>query len=153
MSIFKNRTVIGVLCIIVALVICFGITPLFNQSISQKTEIVRVVKAIDAGEQITADSVQSVEVGSYNLPSDVLHDTASVVGKYAVADLAAGDYILSSKLSTEPAAEKEPTNTNYIHPAADGRLSTRSKRLVHLAPAAPGAKRSNGAVGGQGNMV
>lgn len=105
MSIFKNRTVIGVLCIIVALVICFGITPLFNQSISQKTEIVRVVKAIDAGEQITADSVQSVEVGSYNLPSDVLHDTASVVGKYAVADLAAGDYIFSSKLSTEPAAE------------------------------------------------
>ncbi len=105
MSIFKNRTVIGVLCIIVALVICFGITPLFNQSISQKTEIVRVVKAIDAGEQITEDSVQSVEVGSYNLPSDVLHDTASVVGKYAVADLAAGDYILSSKLSTEPVAE------------------------------------------------
>ena len=34
MSIFKNRTVIGVICILLALVICFGITPLFNQSIS-----------------------------------------------------------------------------------------------------------------------
>ena len=32
MSIFKNRTVIGVICILLALVICFGITPLFNQS-------------------------------------------------------------------------------------------------------------------------
>ena len=30
MSIFKNRTVIGVICILLALVICFGITPLFK---------------------------------------------------------------------------------------------------------------------------
>ncbi len=41
--------------------------------------------------------VQTVEVGAYNLPDNVLHDTASVVGKYAAADLAAGDYILPSK--------------------------------------------------------
>ena len=105
MSIFKNRTVIGVICIVVALLICFGITPLFNKSISQKEEIVRVTKAIDAGEQITADMVQTVEVGSYNLPNDIFHDAASVVGKYAVADLAVGDYILTAKLSDAPAAE------------------------------------------------
>lgn len=55
MSIFKNRTVIGVICILLALVICFGITPLFNQSISQKAEIVRVTKDIHAGELITKD--------------------------------------------------------------------------------------------------
>lgn len=105
MSIFKNRTVVGVICILAALVICFGITPLFNRSISQKEEIVRVTKSIDAGEQVTADMVQTVEVGAYNLPDNVLHDTASVVGKYAAADLAAGDYILPSKLSDAPAAE------------------------------------------------
>lgn len=105
MSIFKNRTVIGVICILVALLICFGITPLFNQSISQKQEIVRVTKEVDAGEQITADMVQTVEVGSYNLPANIFHDTASVVGKYAVADLAVGDYILTAKLSDAPAAE------------------------------------------------
>ena len=105
MSIFKNRTVIGIICILLALVICFGITPLFNKSISQKTEIVRVAKAVSAGNQVTADMVQTVEVGSYNLPADVYHDAASVVGKYAVADLAAGDYILPSKLSDAPAAE------------------------------------------------
>ena len=105
MSIFKNRTVIGVICILLALVICFGITPLFNKSISQKTEIVRVAKAVSAGDQVTADMVQTVEVGSYNLPADVYHDAASVVGKYAVADLAVGDYILPSKLSDTPAAE------------------------------------------------
>lgn len=65
MSIFKNRTVIGVICILLALVICFGITPLFNQSISQKAEIVRVTKDIHAGELITQDMVTTAEVGSY----------------------------------------------------------------------------------------
>ena len=65
MSIFKNRTVIGIICILLALVICFGITPLFNQSISQKAEIVRVTKDIHAGELITKDMVTTTEVGSY----------------------------------------------------------------------------------------
>ena len=105
MSIFKNRTVIGVICILLALVICFGITPLFNQSISQKAEIVRVTKDIHAGELITRDMVTTAEVGSYNLPSGLMTAKENVVGKYAKADLAVGDYILAAKLSDAPAAE------------------------------------------------
>ena len=105
MSIFKNRTVIGVICILLALVICFGITPLFNQSISQKAEIVRVTKDIHAGELITKDMVTTAEVGSYNLPSGLMTVKDNVVGKYAKADLAVGDYILAAKLSDAPAAE------------------------------------------------
>ena len=105
MSIFKNRTVIGVICILLALVICFGITPLFNQSISQKAEIVRVTKDIHAGELITKDMVATAEVGSYNLPSGLMTAKDNVVGKYAKADLAVGDYILAAKLSDAPAAE------------------------------------------------
>ena len=46
MKIFRNRTVIGVLCILLALIICFGVTPLFSRSASEKTEIVRVTKDI-----------------------------------------------------------------------------------------------------------
>ncbi|MDD3778459.1 MAG: Flp pilus assembly protein CpaB [Synergistaceae bacterium] len=105
MSIFKNRTVIGIICILVALVICFGITPLFNQGMSKKTEIVRVAKDIPAGEIITKDMVTTAEVGAYNLPADVFTDKNNVIGKYAVADLAVGDYILPAKLSEAPAAE------------------------------------------------
>ena len=105
MKIFRNRTVIGVLCILLALIICFGVTPLFNRSASEKTEIVRVTKDIKEGDEITAEMVQTVEVGTYNLPQNLMTDKKEVVGKYATADLAAGDYILSSKLSAVPAAE------------------------------------------------
>lgn len=105
MKIFRNRTVIGVLCILLALIICFGVTPLFSRSASEKTEIVRVTKNIKEGDEITAEMVQTVEVGAYNLPQNLMTDKKEVVGKYATADLAAGDYILSSKLSAVPAAE------------------------------------------------
>ena len=105
MKIFRNRTVIGVLCILLALIICFGVTPLFSRSASEKTEIVRVTKDIREGDEITAEMVQTVEVGAYNLPQNLMTDKKEVIGKYATADLAAGDYILSSKLSAVPAAE------------------------------------------------
>ena len=105
MKIFRNRTVVGVLCILLALIICFGVTPLFSRSASEKTEIVRVMKDIKEGDEITAEMVQTVEVGAYNLPQNLMTDKKEVVGKYATADLAAGDYILSSKLSAVPAAE------------------------------------------------
>lgn len=105
MSFLKNRTMLGVLCIVLSLLICFALTPLFNQSVSQKTSIVRVVKEIKAGDQITKDTVQTVEVGGYNLPENLMRQPDSVIGRYAEADLFPGDYILTDKLSDVPAAE------------------------------------------------
>ena len=98
MKILKSRTVLGVICIVVSLLICFGITPLFNKEISKKIEIVRVVK-------VTGDMVRSVEVGSLNLPSEVMKNKENVIGKYASADMVPGDYIINSKVADEPAAE------------------------------------------------
>jgi pilus assembly protein CpaB len=105
MSFLKNRTVLGVICIVLALIICFGLTPLFNQSVSQKTTVIRVVKDIKAGDEISKDMLQTVEVGGYNLPEAVIKQQDSVVGKYAASDMFAGDYILPAKLSDTPASE------------------------------------------------
>ena len=105
MRFLKNRTVIGVICIVLSLIICFAVTPLFNKGISQKTEIVRVAKDIKIGDEITKDMVQIVEVGGYNLPEDVVKNTETVLGKFSSADMVPGDYIISSKIADEPAAE------------------------------------------------
>jgi pilus assembly protein CpaB len=105
MNLFKNRMVVGVICIVLSLLICFGLTPLFNKGISQKTEIVRVTKEIKVGEVITLDKVKTVEVGGYNLPENVIRTKANAVGTYALADLSIGDYILSTKVSKTPSAE------------------------------------------------
>ena len=105
MNLFKNRMVVGVFCIVLSLLICFGLTPLFNKGISQKTEIVRVTKEIKVGEIITQDKVKTVEVGGYNLPENVIRTKANAVGTYALADLSIGDYILNTKVSKTPSAE------------------------------------------------
>ena len=105
MRVLKNRTVIGVICIVLSLIICFVVTPLFQKTMSEKKEIVRVFKPIRSGEEITADMVKTVEVGSYNLPEDVVKQLDTVIGAFASADLAPGDYILASKIAEEPAAE------------------------------------------------
>ncbi|PKM68773.1 MAG: pilus assembly protein CpaB [Firmicutes bacterium HGW-Firmicutes-2] len=105
MNLLKNRMVIGVVCILLSLIICFGLTPLFNQGISQKTEIIRVTKEIKSGDIITEDMVKSIEVGGYNLPENVIRTKENAVGTYALADLSVGDYILNTKVSVTPASE------------------------------------------------
>jgi Flp pilus assembly protein CpaB len=105
MNILRNRTVLGVICILLSLIICFAVTPLFNSSLSQRTSIVRVSRDIKAGDKIIGNMVQTVEVGSYNLPSGVIKSKDDVIGKYASADMKVGDYILNTKLSAAPAAE------------------------------------------------
>ncbi|SKC79996.1 Flp pilus assembly protein CpaB [Maledivibacter halophilus] len=107
MNFLKNKTILGLICILLSLIICFGVTPLFNEAVGAKTEIIRVSKNIKAGEVITNSKVQTVTIGGYNLPDNVLKDKSNIVGKYATADLMKGDYILSSKVSDDPLTENE----------------------------------------------
>ncbi len=101
-NLMKNRIVIGLICIILSLVICFGLTPMFNNALKSKVSLVRVNTEIHKGEQITEKMLTTVEVGGYNLPGNVVYRMEDVVGRYANADLYRGDYILESKLSDTP---------------------------------------------------
>lgn len=107
MKIVKNRTVLGIFCIVISLLLCFAVTPLFNAGLAKKTTIVRFVKSIKAGEEIKRNMVTEVEVGNYNLPEEIYRSIAEVEGKYLTKDVSAGDYILWDKVSDEPAAENK----------------------------------------------
>lgn len=101
-KLLRNRTVLGIASIVLSFIICFGLTPLFNQAITAKVSVVRVTETIQKGEMITPKKVKTVEIGGYNLPDNVLKNEANIVGKYAITDLYEGDYILSSKVSDNP---------------------------------------------------
>lgn len=110
-KLLKNRTLIGALCIVLSLIICFGLTPLFNDAMNAQTDIARVKSEIKKGELITPDKLETITVGSYNLPANVLTAQGEIAGKYALADLQKGDYVLSTKLSAAPLAEFEYLST------------------------------------------
>ena len=105
MKFLKNRTVLGIVCIALALIICFAITPLFNASKSSTMKIIRIKNDVKIGQQLTSKDVENVEVGAYNMPSEVLQKSEDVVGKYATMEMIKGEYILPTKISDTPASE------------------------------------------------
>ncbi len=96
-----NRTIIGVICIVLALIITFGVAPLVNKLADQKVDIVRLKQDVARGQIITAEDLEIARVGAYNLPANVITDGTTVVGKYAATDLYTGDYLFASKLSSD----------------------------------------------------
>lgn len=106
-KLLQNRIVVGLICIVVALIICFGLTPMFNDALKSKVEIVRVSTEIKKGDEITPKMLTTVEVGGYNLPGNVMYKAEDVIGKYANTDLYKGDYVLESKLSDTPQLKNE----------------------------------------------
>ncbi len=96
----KNRTIIGIICIVLALVVTFAVAPLVNKLAESKVDIVRMKSDLVQGHQISENDVEIVKVGGYNLPSDVILKKENVVGRFAATDLKAGDYLLPSKLTT-----------------------------------------------------
>lgn len=107
MKLLKNRTVLGILCIAVALLVCFVITPLVNAGLAEKATIVRFNQTVEEGTQVSKSMLETVEVGKHNLPENVYCDVSEVEGKYLTATVHKGDYILTDKLTDEPAAENK----------------------------------------------
>jgi len=99
MKFFKNRFVIGALCIIAALLIAFFALPsLQNSSQGAYVSAVRMKQPIEAGAQLTAELLETVSIPE-TLVEGSISDISSVVGQYSVTDLYTGDYLTAQKLS------------------------------------------------------
>ena len=98
----NSRFVYAIISIVLSALIAFIAIPALNAKTSGKAEVVRVTQPIIKGMPITADTIEVVEVGGYNLPDNIAATMEDVVGKYATADLQPGDFILSSKVSFLP---------------------------------------------------
>lgn len=106
----NNRFIFGILSLVLAAVIAFVALPTIARQTNGKTEIVRITQPVLKGEKITSDNAEVVEVGGYNLPSNVAHSMEDVEGLYVTAELATGDYILTSKVSTVPVSSDVALN-------------------------------------------
>ncbi len=95
----KNRTIIGLVCILFALVLAFAIAPLVNRFSDSRTDIVRLKRDVTQGHRFTDEDIEIITVGSYNLPPDVVVTTEAVLGMFAACDIKTGDYLLPSKLT------------------------------------------------------
>lgn len=95
----KNRTVIGIVCIILAVAVTFVVSPLVNKISDQKTEVVRFTADVGHGVKITDEHIELVEISNSALPDKTIKSKDAVVGKYATADLFKGDIATESKVT------------------------------------------------------
>lgn len=106
----NNRFIFGLLSLLLAAIIAFIALPTIARQTNGKTEIVRIKKTVLRGEALTPGCLETVEVGSYNLPSNIARSAEDVKGLYATADLMEGDYILTTKISLTPVSSDVALN-------------------------------------------
>lgn len=97
----KNRTIIGIVCMVLAVAITFLIAPVVNNLTSDTTSVIRLAKDVKQGSPITDADVEEVKVKTDTMPNGVLVKKNEVVGKYAASNLFAGDYFTKAKVSGE----------------------------------------------------
>ena len=95
----KNRTIIGIVCIVFALVVTFAVAPLVNKLSDNRTDIVRLKNDIVQGHMIQESDIEVVTVGSTGLPTNIITKKEAVVGKFAACDLKANTNLLQSMIS------------------------------------------------------
>jgi pilus assembly protein CpaB len=64
----KNRTVIGIVCIILAVAVTFVVSPLVNNISDKKTEVIRFVTDVSHGTEIKDTDVELVKISNSALP-------------------------------------------------------------------------------------
>ena len=97
----KNRTVIGIICMILAVAVTFAIAPMVNRLTSDTTSVIRLSGEVKQGAQITEDKIETAVVKTDSIPAGILTEKSAVIGKYAASNLYAGDYLTSAKLTSE----------------------------------------------------
>lgn len=97
----KNRTVIGVICMVLAVVVTFAVAPLVNKLSTDTSDVIRLSQDVKQGVQITADHLEVAKVKSDTVPAGTVNDPNDIIGKYASSVLYAGDYLTAAKLTGE----------------------------------------------------
>ena len=110
----KNRTIIGIVCIVLALVVTFAVAPLVNKLSDSRTDIVRLKNDIVQGHMIQESDIEVVTVSSTGLPANIITKKEAVVGKFAACDLKANTDLLQSMIS-----DKSDSADDVFH-ALDG---------------------------------
>ena len=93
----KNRTIIGIICMALAVVMTFVVAPIVTNITSDTTKIVRLTQDVKQGSPITEDVVEVVKVDKDSIPAGAIEDKSDVVGKYAASNLYTGDFFTKEK--------------------------------------------------------
>ena len=97
----KNRTVLGIICIALAILTVFVVSPVVNRFTDGETTVIRLAEDVKRGTKITKEDIEDVKVKASTVPKTALGRKKDIIGKYASSDLFEGDYITKKKISVQ----------------------------------------------------
>lgn len=97
----KKRTVLGLCCVALALVVSFVVAPMVYRTQTETVSVVQLTKGVGQGTKLTQADLKLVEVPKAYVPQGALTDQAQAVGKFATAGLFAGDVVTVAKVTEE----------------------------------------------------
>lgn len=97
----KNRTLIGILCMLLAVVLTFVVSPVVSKITTDTVKVPRLCKDVEQGSKIQKANIETVSVSKSSLPKGVITEENQIIGKYASANLFAGDYITLDKVRVQ----------------------------------------------------
>ena len=108
-KLLKNKTLICIICILLALILNFGVGPMITNQATKQIQIIRVAqgKEIPPNTKITDNMLETFNVSQKDIPTGAVQNQSDIVNKYSTVKMVAGDWIFSSKLSMTPLGADE----------------------------------------------
>lgn len=119
MKLIRNKFIIGILCIAIGVTAGFILLPKSQRNEISMTQVVRLTQNVKAGEQLTAENLETTTIPAANIPSGASSSVDTYRGKYAVTQLFAGDILTATKV-----------RDTLVDPVAAG--AAKGKQLVSL---------------------
>lgn len=102
MNLFRNKFLIGLICIALGLAVGFlAIPKLKGKESLEHVKAFRMKQTVPEGALITDDMVESIEVNPSLIPADTITDLALVTNRYSQVPIFSGDYLTPEKLTDE----------------------------------------------------
>ena len=107
----KNRTLIGIICIVLAVAVTFVVSPMVNKLAGGTVKVVTVTGEIDGGSEIAASNIKLVEVNKSAVPKGAVYSLKKAKGYYAKTKMYPGDIITSKKITKQANTAEDVFNT------------------------------------------
>lgn len=101
MRIFKNRLVIGVICILLAFLIGFVLVPLVAKSSNKTISVIVANTDIPAGTKIENKMVKQVKISKKGMSDKIINSLDKAIGKYTTDKIVSDEIILKTKISEQ----------------------------------------------------
>ncbi len=117
-SLLRNKTLWGILCILIAVVIGFVATPMAQKKAADLAPVVVLTKDADVRTSLTSDMLEVQNRAANGIPADAIMAISDALGKYVAREGLTGDILTAARLT-----DQYPTDDPELLELPEGKVA------------------------------